>query len=52
MCLSVESAPTKTFDKIFEDCGGITDAESCGSVPRNKKQVANIKLATKSVRWS
>ena len=48
MCVSVESAPTETFDKIFEDCGGIIDAESCGSVPRNKKQVANMKLATKS----
>ena len=42
------AAPTETFGKIFEDCGGILDAESYGFVPRKKKHVANMKLATKT----
>ena len=36
--------PKDCFEKVFEECGGVLMAESCESVPRNKKkQVANIK---------
>ena len=29
------------------ECGGILNANSCGSVPRNRKQVANVKSSMK-----
>ena len=37
------SKPMHAFDKVYEDCGGVVGAESCGSIPRNKKQVSNVK---------
>lgn len=43
----IGNSPTQCFDKVFEDCGGIMSAESCGSLPRNKKQIANVKLLSK-----
>lgn len=39
--------PTECFDQLFEDCGGVMDASSCGSLPRNKKQVSNMKYSAK-----
>ena len=42
------ATPTKVYDKVFSECGGILDASSCGSLPRNKKQVANFKWNKKS----
>lgn len=38
-----ESKPNDLCDKLYEDCGGVVDATSCGSVPRNVKQIANVK---------
>lgn len=40
---SIGKTPTECFDDVFEECGGVLNATSCGSVPRNKKQVSNIK---------
>lgn len=37
------SKPMHVFDKVYKDCGGVVGAESCGSIPRNKKQVSNVK---------
>jgi hypothetical protein len=42
------SKPTETFDKIYEECGGIMGVQSLGSLPKNKKQVSNLKSAIKS----
>ena len=42
------STPTKVYDKVFSDCGGVLEANSCGSLPRNKKQVANVKFNMKT----
>ena len=27
----------------FEKCGGVLQTESCGSLPRNKKQITNMR---------
>ena len=35
--------PTKVYNKVIMECGGILNASSCGSLPRNRKQVANVK---------
>ena len=32
------STPTKVYDKVFSDSGGILEANSCGSLPRNKNK--------------
>ena len=31
------SKPFHVFDKVYEDCGGVVGAESCGSVPQNNR---------------
>ena len=41
--ITLDGAPSETYDSVFEKCGGVMKAESCGSLPRNKKQVANFK---------
>ena len=46
---TIGQKPTQVFDKIFEDCGGIMGASSCGYLPRNKKQVSNLKVTAKPV---
>ena len=35
--------PTKVYNKVFQERGGIVSASSCGSLPRNRKQISNIK---------
>ena len=35
--------PTNVYNKVFQECGGVVSASSCGSLPRNRKQIANIK---------
>ena len=37
------TGPTKVYNKVVMECGGILNASSCGSLPRNRKQVANAK---------
>ena len=43
----IGKTPTECFDTVFEECGGVLNVTSCGSVPRNKKQVSNIKSTLK-----
>ena len=40
--------PTKVHDKVFFDCRDVLEANSCGSLQRNKKQVANMKFNLKN----
>jgi len=42
------SAPTAIYNKVFEECGGVLNANSCGSLPRNRKQISNLKRTIKS----
>lgn len=42
-----ESKPMQAYDKVYESCGGVVGAVSCGSVPRNIKQVSNVKAVKK-----
>ena len=35
--------PTNVYNRVFQECGGVESASSCGSLPRNRKQIANIK---------
>ena len=42
-----ESKPMQVFDKVYESCGGVVGATSCGSVPRNIKQISNSKSVKK-----
>ena len=46
--LPLGKVPTECFDQLFEDCGGIMNASSCGSLPRNKKQISNMKSSVKT----
>ena len=41
------TGPTKVYNKVVMECGGILNASSCGSLPRNRKQVANAKSNSK-----
>ena len=34
--LPLGKVPTECFDQLFEDCGGVMNASSCGSLPHNK----------------
>ena len=38
-----DSKPMQVFDNVYELCGGVVGASSCGSVPRNIKQISNVK---------
>lgn len=42
-----ESMPMQVFDEVYESCGGVVGASSCGSVPRNIKQISNRKFVKK-----
>ena len=42
------SKPTNVYNKVFVECGGVLGANSCGSLPRNRKQISNIKNAIKA----
>ena len=42
------SRPTNVYNKVFKECGGVLDATSCGSLPRNRKQISNIKRCMKA----
>ena len=35
--------PTKAFNKVFDDCGGILGCVSIGDMPRNRKQMRNAR---------
>ena len=35
--------PTELYNKVFEQCGGVLGVNSCGALPRNRKQISNIK---------
>ena len=35
--------PTNVYNRVFQECGGVVNASSCGSLPRNRKQITNIK---------
>lgn len=36
--------PRAAFNKVFEEAGGVMNCSSIGDTPRNRKQVANIRL--------
>lgn len=46
-CMFAGKTPTECYDEVFEDCGGVINAKSCGSLPRNRKQVSNMKSSVK-----
>lgn len=35
------------YNEVFKECGGVLDASSCGSLPRNRKQISNVKSCMK-----
>lgn len=39
---------TESYEDIFEKCGGVENATSCGSLPRNRKQVSNFRSLSKA----
>ena len=41
--MSICKMPKECFDEVFEKCGGVLHTESCGSLPRNKKQITNMR---------
>ena len=41
--ISIGKMPKECFDEVFKKCGGVLHTESCGSLPRNKKQIANMR---------
>ena len=47
--LIIDKGPSQSYDTLFETCGGIMNASSCGSLPRDRKQISNFRLQSKSV---
>lgn len=40
--------PTTVYNNVFMDCGGVLGASSCGSLPRNRKQISKLKMSMKT----
>jgi hypothetical protein len=38
----IDKKPSDTYDQTFEQCGGVMNTDSVGSLPRNKEQIYNI----------
>lgn len=45
---SKSSTPSTVYNAVFDASGGILDAPSVGSLPRNKRQIDNAKYHGKS----